>query len=106
MSRFDLLFLAISLIGLVAVAGAGLLFMRLGLPVDWAGLPGVLLAALMIAAAAVIAQYVAVSLARQRLRQGSADTLAGPGDPGNRIIVWRFHRLHRPVAPPWQRRHL
>lgn len=69
MSRFDLLFLAISLIGLVALAGAGLLFLRLGSPVDWAGLPGVLLAALMIAAAAVIAQYVAVSVARQRLHE-------------------------------------
>ena len=67
MSRFDLLFLAISLIGLVAVAGAGLLYMRLGAPIAWTGLPGALLAMLMIVAAALIAQYVAVAIARQRL---------------------------------------
>ena len=68
MGRFDLLFLAISLVGMVSLAGAGLMYLRLGAPIDWAGLPGVLLAMLMIAAAALITQYVAVAIARQRLR--------------------------------------
>ena len=69
MSRFDLLSLAISLVGLVALAGAGLIFLRLGHPIDWSDLSGVLLAMLMIAAAALIAHYVAVAVARQRLHE-------------------------------------
>ena len=66
LGRFDLLSLSISLVGLVALAGAGLLYMRVGGPIQWTGFSGVILALLMIAAAALISHYVAVAMARQR----------------------------------------
>jgi len=69
LGRFDLLSLAISLVGLVALASAGLLYMRVGGPIQWTGFSGVILALMMIAAAALISHYVAVAMARQRLHE-------------------------------------
>ncbi len=69
LGRFDLLSLGISLVGLVALSGAGLLYMRIGGPSQWTGFSGVILALMMIAAAALISHYVAVAMARQRLHE-------------------------------------